>query len=191
MTITIKDYLLQKVASSKDSTIAHSSLELPMDPGGLGMHSKREGQTGYRPLAYTMGVPTAAAAGVGAGAMTGPFTEGRFFNLFTKKGRDKIISGAKSDYATLINNVDPTDLALLHTAPQVTAKKIGFKLLNKSPLTESEKALLQNMQSIGKRRLSKIPTAMVGAASFAGALKALHNIGDFEMKHALTPNGKK
>lgn len=189
MTITIKDYLLQKVASSAGAN-AGSTLEIPMNPGGLGMHSKREGQSGYRPLAYTMGVPTAAATGIGAGVMTGPFTEGRFFNLFTKKGRDKIVSGAVGDYATLLKEVEPTDVLLLHASPPSLASKIAVKIMNKEALSESEQALLRNLKSIGKRRASKIGTAALGAASFAGALKTLHNIGDFEMKRALTPNGR-
>lgn len=180
---------LQKVASSNNQSNAGSTLELPMTPGGLGMHSKREGAVGYRPLAYTMGVPSAAAAGISAGVLTGPFTEGRFFNILTKKGRDKIVSGAVGDYATLLKEVEPTDVLLLHASPPSLASKIAVKIMNKEALSESEQALLRNLKSIGKRRASKIGTAALGAASFAGALKTLHNIGDFEMKRALTPSG--
>lgn len=177
---------LEKIAKAQ----VGSTLDLKVNPYDLGIHSKREGsdaKSSYRPMAYSMGVPTAAAGGLVAGGASGGFTEGRMLNVVTEKGRKEIGRGFLKDVDTLKKGV-PIQLVEKATEnPTATARKIVSKKISGIPLSKGESQLYKNVTDIGKRRLSKIPKGMMFGALGAGTLRSLYNIGSFETARATTP----
>ena len=186
---------LEKIAKARVST----TLELKVNPYELGIHSKREGKEAkgsYRPLAYTMGVPTAAVGGVGLGGMLGPLTEGKMLNFATKSGRKLVKERGQADLKTLIEGpkgtrpIGPKGKAMLAN-PVLSIKGLALKQVSGISLSKHEKNLLKNIGDVAKRRLKNMPKGMMYGALGAGALKALYNISNFETGRAATPGIRK
>lgn len=178
---------LEKIARSS----VGSTLDIKADPYGLGMHSRREGKDtgglGYRPLAYPQGVATAAIGGAGAGALLGPFTEGRLMNVLTQKGRKKISEGFKTDVSKALKDVDLPMKGKAALGGHLYAGDLVRRKLSGGKLSDAEAKTLRNVGDVAKRRAALIPKAMGRAAMLAGGIKLMKNIGEFEQARMLTP----
>ena len=153
---------------NKSSAANTSTLELRLTPRGLGVHDKRTGEKN-RPLAYSHGVAGGAVGGAGISA-----THRALSGMSIPKGVREISKGRPESYV------------------KGFSKAVDKKKLLKSPLAAliSPKAgLLSALKT--KVLLRRGAKGALGGAIAGAGLKALHNVGSYELSKGLAGDTKK